>query len=134
MPVDNETELIMCESDYEKLSHLVEISRSEATLALDKELMKAAVCEDEHLPDNIVSLYSKTYFVDIKSGNRRVVTIVMPWESNVTEMRISALSPVGIALIGARVGAIIDWPLLQGKVARLEIIAVARPEKARLHA
>ena len=117
MPI--EYELIISESDYEKLSRLVDVSRSEATAALDKELMKADVCPDAQMPVDVVSLYSKTHFKDINTGGKRIVTIVMPWESSVTEMRISVLSPVGIALIGARVGAVIEWPLLHNCSAML---------------
>lgn len=127
MPIKNE--LIISESDYEKLSRLVEQSRSEATEALDKELLKADVFPDTLMPDNIVSLYSKTHFKDVNTGNKRIVTIVMPWESNVTEMRISILSPVGIAIIGARVGSVIDWPLLNNRSSKLEIVEVWRATK-----
>lgn len=127
MSTQNTSGLIISESDYEKLSHLVEISRSTATAALDKELLLADVCPDDQMPDNIVSMYGKTFFKDVNTENVREVTIVMPWESNVTEMRISILSPVGTAIIGACVGAIIDWPLLHGKSTKLEIVAVTRP-------
>ncbi len=127
MPIENE--LIISESDYEKLSRLVELSRSDATMALYKELLKADVCPDALMPENIVSLYSKVHFKDLKTGNKRIVTVVMPWESNVTEMRISILSPVGIAIIGARVGAVIDWPLLQNRSSKLEIVEVWRAMK-----
>ncbi len=124
MPIENE--LIISESDYEKLSRLIKVSRSEATVALDAELLKADICPDALMPADVVSLYSKTHFKDVKTGAKRVVTIVMPWESSITEMRISILSPVGIALIGARVGAIIDWPLLNSSSVSLKIEKVLR--------
>ncbi|MDF1691290.1 MAG: GreA/GreB family elongation factor [Zhongshania sp.] len=119
MPIENE--LIISESDYEKLSRLVYVSRSDATAALDRELSRAEVWPDAQMPFDIVSLYSETHFNDVQTGSQRIVTIVMPWESSVTEMRISILSPVGIALIGARVGAVIEWPLLRGESTTLII-------------
>ncbi len=124
MPIENE--LIISETDYEKLSRLIKVSRSEATAALDEELVNADVCPDALMPADVVSLYSKTHFKDVKTGAKRVVTIVMPWESSITEMRISILSPVGIALIGARVGAVIDWPLLNNCSVSLKIEKVLR--------
>ncbi|MEX1668858.1 GreA/GreB family elongation factor [Zhongshania guokunii] len=127
MPIENE--LIISESDYEKLARLIKISRSDATAALDKELLKADVYPDDLMPSNIVSLYSKSHFKDLITGGRRTVTIVMPWESSVTEMRISILSPIGIALIGEQVGAIIEWPLLHNRSTKLEIIEVSRATK-----
>ncbi|MBN50578.1 MAG: nucleoside diphosphate kinase regulator [Spongiibacteraceae bacterium] len=132
MPIENE--LIISESDYEKLSRLVEVSRSDATVALDEELLKADVYRDSLMPSDIVSLYSTTHIKDVKTGNKRIVTIVMPWESNVTEMRISILSPVGIILIGARVGAVIDWPLLNNRSTKLEIVEVLSASRELYHA
>ena len=127
MPIEND--LIISESDYQKLSRLVEISRSDASAALDKELLRADVYPDEKMPSNIVSLYSKSHFKDVITGSMRIVTIVMPWESSITEMRISILSPVGIAMIGERVGAVIEWPLLHNRSTKLEIVEVSRATK-----
>jgi regulator of nucleoside diphosphate kinase len=129
MPIENE--LIISETDYEKLSRLIDVSRSEATLALDKELSKADIRPDALMPDDIVSLYSKSHFIDIDNGSKRIVTLVMPWESSVTEMRISILSPAGIALIGERVGTVVEWPLLHNRSTKLKIIDVWAREKKR---
>lgn len=132
MPIENEIRL--SEADYEKLLRLVDISRSEATAALKKKIFKAGVYPEAQMPTYIASLYSKLHFRDVLTGRKRVVTIVMPWEANVTRMRISILSPVGILLIGALEGAVIEWPLLNNFSTKLEIVGVCRAAKELLYA
>jgi regulator of nucleoside diphosphate kinase len=132
MPIENEIRL--SEADYEKLLRLVDISRSEATAALKKKILKAGVYPEAQMPTNIASLYSKLHFREVLTGRKRVVTIVMPWEANVTRMRISILSPVGILLIGALEGVVIEWPLLNNCFTKLEIVGVCRAAKELLYA
>lgn len=129
MPMDINNSLIVSESDYRKLARLVDVSRSTATYDLDAELAKADICPDESLPENVVALYDTVVFRDLKSSAERTVTIVMPWESNVTKLQISILSPVGTALIGEPLGAIINWPLLNGRSAQLKIVAIKRAQR-----
>lgn len=126
MSMDINNSLIVSESDYGKLARLVEVSRSTATYSLDAELAKADICPDDSLPENVVALYDTVVFRDLKTSAERTVTIVMPWESNVTRLQISILSPVGTALIGEPLGAIINWPLLNGQSAQLKIVAINR--------
>lgn len=129
MPIEMNNTLIVSESDYQKLSSLVDRSRSTATYDLDAELAKADICPDDSLPETVVALYDKVIFRDLKSNAERTVTIVMPWESTVTKMRISILSPVGTALIGEPLGAVINWPLLNGRSAQLKIVGIKRASK-----
>ena len=118
--------LAVSESDYRKLSQLVEVSRSTATDELDGELCKADVLPDNALPETFVALYDTVVFRDIDTGRTRMVSIVMPWESNVSKSQISILSPVGIALIGEPLGTRVVWPLLNGQRANLEIEKIIR--------
>jgi regulator of nucleoside diphosphate kinase len=57
-------------------------------------------------------------------------TVCFPEEADIRENRISILSPVGTAIIGCRVGDVVDWPVPGGKV-RIRIEEVAfQPEAA----
>lgn len=125
------TELLLSESDFKKLSHLVDISRSTATDELDNELAKAEVCSDVELPETVVALYDCVHFRDLKNDRHREITIVMPWEASLTQLKISILSPVGIALIGETVGARVVWPLLNGARSELEVIEIVRRSRIR---
>ncbi|WP_269621037.1 GreA/GreB family elongation factor [Zhongshania sp. BJYM1] len=132
--MSSRNEIIISESDYEKLSLLVNVSRSEAAADLKIKIRTAEVYPDTLMPGNIAALYSHIYVRDVNTGSKRMVTLVMPWEANVTKMRISILSPVGILLIGTSDGAVIEWPLLKNRSNKLEVVGIWRAEKGLLYA
>ena len=50
------------------------------------------------------------------------LTLVYPQDNG--PERVSILAPVGAALLGLSVGQSIDWPAPNGKILKLEILAV----------
>lgn len=121
--------IIVAESDYQRLSALIEAAQSAAAEALDAELSRAEIVADILLPPDTVAMGSTVTFRDRDSGEQTTVTLVYPREADVDRMRISVLSPVGSALIGLGIGGAIDWPLPGGRQRRLEVIAVKQVEK-----
>jgi regulator of nucleoside diphosphate kinase len=116
--------LVVAESDYQKLLGLIDCTDSDAARALDTELSRAEIVPDRQLPIDAVAIDSKASFRDLDSGAETTVTLVLPRHADVATMKISVLSPVGSALIGLRVGGQINWPLHNGRHRRLEVIAV----------
>lgn len=121
--------IIVAESDYQRLSALIDAAQSTAAEALDGELSRAEIVADPLLPPDTVAMGSTVTFRDRDSGEETTVTLVYPREADVDRMRISVLSPVGSALIGLGIGGAIDWPLPGGRQRRLEVIAVQPAEK-----
>ncbi|MGV8836859.1 nucleoside diphosphate kinase regulator, partial [Cellvibrio sp.] len=95
--------------------------------ALNIQLNHADIVPDRDIPDDAVTMGSQVTFVDLDSNEEQTISLVYPNEADVTQMKISILSPVGSALIGLRIGGNIDWPVPQGKVRRLKVIAVQHP-------
>ena len=118
------TTIIVAESDYQRLSSLIDSAQSAAAEALDAELSRAEIVADPLLPPDTVAMGSTVTFRDQDSGEQTTVTLVYPREADVDQMRISVLSPVGSALIGLGIGGAIDWPVPGGRQRRLEVIAV----------
>ncbi|HLS97254.1 MAG TPA: nucleoside diphosphate kinase regulator [Porticoccaceae bacterium] len=118
------TTIIVAESDYQRLSSLIDSAQSAAAEALDAELSRAEIVADPLLPPDTVAMGSTVTFRDRDSGEQTTVTLVYPREADVDRMRISVLSPVGSALIGLGIGGAIDWPVPGGRQRRLEVIAV----------
>lgn len=116
--------IIVAESDYQRLSALIDAAQSTAAEALDGELSRAEIVADPLLPPDTVAMGSTVTFRDRDSGEETTVTLVYPREADVDRMRISVLSPVGSALIGLGIGGAIDWPVPGGRQRRLEVIAV----------
>ena len=124
--------LLIKESDYQSLRQFINCNRSEATAALAEEMSKAKVLADESFPDNVVALNAVVEFFDAELSKESKVTLVLPWQADLTKRKISILSPVGCALIGLRVGRRIHWPLLNGKTRTLDIIKVSHPQTRKL--
>lgn len=73
------------------------------------------VVANDELPADVVSMNSKVSFKDLDTEKESVVTLVYPQDANIDEGKISIFAPVGSALIGLRVGQVINWPLPHGK-------------------
>lgn len=116
--------LIISKPDYLQLIKLIEQQDTPAAEALDIELSLADIVPDNDIPADAVAMGSQVTFVDLDSNEEKTISLVYPNEADVTQMKISILSPVGSALIGLRIGGNIDWPVPQGKVRRLKVIAV----------
>lgn len=97
---------------------------------LGAELDRAIVVDPARLARDVVRIDSRVTFEDARNGTLREVAIVYPAAADVSAGRISVLAPIGAALIGQRQGDEIDWPLPDGRVAELRILAVSQPAVA----
>jgi regulator of nucleoside diphosphate kinase len=97
---------------------------------LAAELDRAVVVDPSRLPPDAVTLDSRVTFEEEQSGAVREVTLVYPTSADASAGRISVLAPVGAALLGLRTGDRIEWPLPDGRTAKIRIREVARPGRA----
>lgn len=116
--------LVIAKTDYLRLMQLIEKTDSDAADALDLEISRAKIVEDANLPADVVAMNSTLTFSDLDSAEEKTIQLVYPQDADVTQLKISVLSPVGSALIGLKIGGAIEWPVPQGKVRRLKVIAV----------
>jgi regulator of nucleoside diphosphate kinase len=98
---------------------------AQAAEQLDAELDRAVPIEVA--PPDLVTMNARVAFVDLSSGVRRELVLVYPRDADVSAGRVSVLAPIGAALLGLSVGEEIDWPLPDGRVARLRILSAAPP-------
>lgn len=117
--------IVLNEHDYERLMALIHSRGPQLTAELNDELARADVVEDTDFPSGIVAMNSEVTFQDLDSKEKSTIMLVYPHEANVDQMKISILSPVGTALIGLRIGGMIDWPLPHGKTKRLKVTKVS---------
>lgn len=122
--MDNQENLIMTENDFQKLSSLIKTANSDVADLLEEELGRASVVPDDNLPKDVVSMNSKVRFQDLDTGTESVVILVYPHEANIDENKVSILAPVGSALIGLRVGQVIQWPVPNEKGRTLKVISI----------
>ncbi|SEK46894.1 regulator of nucleoside diphosphate kinase [Stigmatella aurantiaca] len=109
----------------------LEGSKAAAAEQLELELDRAQLVRPEQIPPDIVTMRSRILFEDLDTGRRREASLVYPEEANMEQSRVSILAPVGLALLGLRVGDIIEWPLPNERLGKLRILEVLyQPEAA----
>ena len=97
---------------------------------LEDELDRAEVVAAEDVSPDVVTMHSTVRVRDLDSGRSVVYTLVFPGEADIDRQRISVLAPIGTALIGYRVGDLIEWAT-PGRTRRLRIEDVLfQPEAA----
>ena len=115
---------IITQTNREKIASILPIAREDIAALLEEELERATIVSDEELPHDVVSMNSTVKFLDLELGKESTVQLVFPQDTNIAENKISILTPVGSALIGLRVGQIINWPFPNGKVKQLKVLSV----------
>ncbi len=130
----NHTPIYISRSDYTKLRLLLSTSLySQAGHAplrnLREELDRAAVIDPSAFPSGVVTMDSTVEFEDIGTGEVEEYTITFPDRADIELKRISILAPIGTALIGCRVGDIVNWST-PGGVRQLKVRRVSAPAPA----
>ena len=124
--------------DLERLSSLIDGVRAtgpqkKAYLGqLEKELERARVVDPEKIPGDVITMNSVVRIRDLESGEGTAYTLVFPSEARIEENRISVLSAIGTALIGFRVGDIIEWKVPSG-LKRLKVEGILYQPEASGH-
>ena len=126
---------VINERDFDRLNDLIHSPRFRTThapmvAALERELGRGKVVAPTRVPRGVVTMNSKVRFRDLGSGERESHTLVYPAEANIDEAKLSVLAPLGAALLGAKVGAVVECAT-PGGVRRLKVEEILyQPEAA----
>ncbi|RYD34916.1 MAG: nucleoside diphosphate kinase regulator [Verrucomicrobiaceae bacterium] len=97
---------------------------------LRAELRRAKMVAPGAVPSGVVTMNSTLDLLDIETGEPETWTLVFPEDADALEGRVSVLSPIGTAVLGCRVGDIIESEVPAG-VRRLAIQKIVyQPEAA----
>ncbi len=128
--------IYVTEVDKKRLQKLIdeakefEVGHKEYLLNLERELNRAKVVSSEKIPNDIITMNSKVALKDLDSEEEMIYTLVYPADADLSANKISVLAPVGTAIIGYRLGDIINWPV-PGGIAHLEVVNLLyQPEAA----
>jgi regulator of nucleoside diphosphate kinase len=88
-------------------------------------LERALVLESERIPADVVTSGSGIRVLDLASGKRHEIFLVLPLDADRATNRISIFAPLGTALLGHRAGDEVEWLLPVG-LRRLRIEHVFR--------
>lgn len=124
--------ILISKSDLERLKSLLASARKflrncrpEHLSALEEELEQAKVTREEKIPANVITLNRQAIVLDLDAGKKLEYVVVFPRDADVAKGRISVLAPIGAAMLGGRVGEIIEGRVPDG-IRRLKIEEVRR--------
>lgn len=123
--------LVLSKSDYQKLSALVESQRPELVASLEEEIGRATVLPEGDLPKDVVTMGTQVTARDLDSQTEFEFRLVFPREANVGEGRISVLAPLGVALIGLRIGDEYEYRAPNGRLRRFQVRSILPPRQWR---
>ena len=121
--------ILVSAADHDRLSGLAQafLGRTpEMAEGLLAEMDRARIAAEATMPADVVRMGSAATLRDSEGGVQRV-TLVFPGEADIAEKRISVLTPLGTALIGARAGRKVRWRSRDGRVLSATIDAVEQP-------
>jgi len=106
--------------DFDRLSKLIEgtqlwSSKDREYLGqLEEELDRAHVVAPEEIPPDVITMNSTARVTFLQSGKTMDLVLVFPPDADIEKGKISILAPLGIALLGYRVGDTIEWEVPAG--------------------
>ena len=128
--------LIISHADRERLEALIDSARMDSRVredylaALEAELGRARVVPAGKVPADVVTMNSVVRLRDLDSDETEENELVYPADADMARNRISVLAPIGTAVLGYRVGDVIEWPVPAG-LRRLRVEEVLyQPERA----
>ncbi len=118
--------IIITEEDMKKLKKLVDgeiddVKNKPHVLELDNELKRAEIVDENQLPYDVITMNSRVLL--LLDGAEETVSLVYPQEADMSQNKISILSPIGTAIIGFREGDVVEWAVPSG-VTRIDICKV----------
>lgn len=116
-------ERTLTELDFGRLSKLAGAQQSPELADL---LVEADVVTGSLIPGDVVSMYAQVELEDAATRRRYRFVLCYPGQTEPRDGYISVLSPIGLALIGLRVGAVACWQSPSGQQRNARVLLVSR--------
>jgi len=131
-----QSELVVTDTDLARLSEMARALRAnrhpyrQYAGQLEVELARARVVPRGEVEADVVTMNSTIRIREQRGREVEEFTLVYPNEADALNGRLSVLAPLGMAVLGARVGDVITWRVPAGeRTFRVERI-VYQPEAA----
>jgi len=100
----------------------------ESVRHLHHELGGATVVKEHQMPDDVITMNSSVVLLDLDTGSERLCTLVYPGYFSDAPDRVTVLSPLGTALLGARIGTEIEYESSKGH-RRVQVVDIVYQPK-----
>ncbi|MBL3554504.1 nucleoside diphosphate kinase regulator [Rhodovulum sulfidophilum] len=92
-----------------------------------EEIGRARIVAPAKIRDTVVTMGSKVTYRDEISGQEKEVTLVYPEEADITNLCVSVMTPIGVALLGLSEGASFHWETRDDQRRTLTVLSVTPP-------
>ena len=106
------------------------MGRPDLSANLEVILEQSTPVETQATPENLVTMNTKVKLAALPTEKRRTVTLVYPDDLDLASDGVSILEPLGTALLGAKVGDVIQCPAEQCQRRFRVVEIVYQPEHA----
>lgn len=114
------SKIIISALDYERIKQQIKsaqqinsINKQEAENLMG-ELENATIVKPKKIPKDVITMNSVVKITFVKTGIQIELKIVYPDQANMNKYHISIFSPIATALLGYKVGDVIDWIVPSG--------------------
>lgn len=128
--------IVVTQADYDRLRPLVDggrvFSGSDAISVgrLAQELDRAEVVDASDLPADVITMNSRARLKDLDTGEMKEYRLIYPTQERHGN-DVSILAPIGTAMLGYKVGDIIEWQVPRG-TRRFEVVEVLYQPEANV--
>jgi regulator of nucleoside diphosphate kinase len=108
-------EIVLTHFDHQRLQGLLRVFRKRSGVdpwslfALDLELRRARTVAADAIPSDVVTMNSKVVLRDLATGASSPLTLVFPDAWAQDGQKVPVLSPLGLALLGCRIGDRVEY-------------------------
>jgi regulator of nucleoside diphosphate kinase len=114
------SQIIITTSDYIRLQSLLTsnlalaIGGRHRLQELEEQLRSARVVQQDSVPADVVTMHSSVKLRDLDTGEIENYSLVYPERADIANGKLSILAPIGLAILGYRVGEEVDWQVPSG--------------------
>lgn len=115
-------EIYITDNDMKRLRELILVAREfgheaeKYLLDLEKELDRGHIVRSQEIPGDVITMNSEVHLRDMATRKEITYKVVFPDDADAGQGRVSVLAPIGTALLGYRVGDVIEWQVPAGPV------------------
>jgi len=128
--------IYITDNDLKRLRELIIVAREfgkekeKYLTELEKELDRGNVVKSQEIPPDVITMNSEVHLNDLNTKKEVTYRLVFPDHADANQGWVSILAPIGTALLGYRVGDIIEWKVPAG-ITRLKVEKILyQPEAA----
>ncbi|MBL4834121.1 MAG: nucleoside diphosphate kinase regulator [Pseudomonas sp.] len=129
----NSPNIVISKLDLQRLDKVLDPMKYPLDIleVLETEIERARIVSHKRIQPNIVTMNSKVLVLDETTSREFQVTLVYPEDSRGAET-VSILAPVGMALLGLKVGQRIEWTSPQCRPLKLKVLEVLYQPEANM--